>query len=145
MTPHYACIGFVAEKDCVAWFAEELRVLAHNVKSILSANVPMEFTRDDLEKFNKATHCHVCEKSFTPDDTRIRNHCHMTGQLRGSANSNCNLNYKDSHYIPVDFHNLSGYDVHFIMKEIATAYEGQVELLSITKEKALKTNRKKIT
>jgi len=33
------------------------------------------------------------------------------------------------------FHNLSGYDAHFIIKEIATAYEGYVELFSITKEK----------
>jgi len=40
---------FRRDKDCVAWFAEELKVLAHNVKSILSANIPMEFTRDDLE------------------------------------------------------------------------------------------------
>jgi len=42
---------FRRDKDCVAWFAEELRVLAHNVKSILSANVLMEFTRDDFKKF----------------------------------------------------------------------------------------------
>jgi len=82
---------FRRDKDCVAWFAEELRILAHNVKSILSANVPMEFTRDDLEKFNNATHCHVCEKPFAPDDTRIRDHCHLTGRFRGSAHSNCNL------------------------------------------------------
>jgi len=33
------------------------------------------------------------------------------------------------HCIPVTFHNLSGYDGHFIIKEIATAYEEQVELL----------------
>jgi len=33
------------------------------------------------------------------------------------------------------FHNLSGYDAHFIIKEIATAYDGHVELLPITKEK----------
>jgi len=32
------------------------------------------------------------------------------------------------------FHNLSGYDAHFIIKEIATAYERHVELLPITKE-----------
>jgi len=32
------------------------------------------------------------------------------------------------------FHNLSGYDAHFIIKEIATAYDGCVEL-PITKEK----------
>jgi len=42
---------FHRDKDCVAWFTEELRDLAHNVKSILSTNVLMEFTRDDLENF----------------------------------------------------------------------------------------------
>ncbi|XP_070529938.1 uncharacterized protein [Cardiocondyla obscurior] len=41
----------------------------------------------------------------------------------------------DSNCIPIVFHNLSGYDAHFIIKEIATAYEGTIELLPITKEK----------
>jgi len=95
----------------------------------------MEFTRDNLEKFNNATHCHICEKPFAPDDTRISDHCHLTGLFRGSAHSNCNLNYKDSHCIPIVFHNLFGYDAHFIIKEIVTTYEGHVELLLITKEK----------
>jgi len=61
---------FRRDKDCVAWFTEELRVLAHNVKSILFSNISTEFMRDNLEKFNNATHCHVCEKPFVPDDTR---------------------------------------------------------------------------
>jgi len=104
-------------RDCVTWFAEELRVLAHNVKSILSTNVPMEFTRDNLKKFNNATHCHVCEKLFAPNDTRVRDRCHLTMQFRGPTHSNCNLNYKDSHCIPVVFHNWSDYDAHFIIKE----------------------------
>jgi len=54
---------FRRDKDCVAGFAEGLRDLARNVKSILSTNVPMEFTRDDLEKFNNThTHCHIYKK-----------------------------------------------------------------------------------
>jgi len=130
---------FRRDKDCVAWFAEELRILAHNVESILSSNDPMEFTRDNLEKFNNATHCHVCEKPFAPNDMRVRDHCRamITGRFRGSAHSNCNLNYKDSHCIPIVFYNLSGYRAHFIIKEITTAYDGRVELLPITKEKYL--------
>jgi len=95
----------------------------------------MEFTRNNLEKFNNATHCHICEESFAPNDTRVRDHCHLTGRFRGSAHSNCNLNYKDSHCILIVFHNLSGYDTHFIIKEIAIAYDGRVELFPITKEK----------
>ncbi|KAG5317166.1 TCB1 transposase, partial [Pseudoatta argentina] len=36
--------------------------------------------------------------------------------------------------IKIIFHNLSSYDAHFIIKEIAT-YEGHIDVLSITKEK----------
>ncbi|KYN04689.1 hypothetical protein ALC62_04436 [Cyphomyrmex costatus] len=126
---------FHRDKDCISWFAGELKNLAHEVKSILSANVVMDFTRDDWRKFNSATHCHICEKPFMKNDKRVRDHCHLTGRYRGPAHSNCNLNYKDSRCIPVVFHNLSGYDAHFIIKEIATAYDGNIVLLPITKQK----------
>jgi len=64
---------FCRGKDCIAWFAEQLRNLAQSIKPILSANVAMvDF---DYEKFNSTTHCHVCEKPL-PDDTWVRDHCH---------------------------------------------------------------------
>ncbi|EZA47751.1 hypothetical protein X777_15518, partial [Ooceraea biroi] len=92
-------------------------------------------TRDEREKFTIATYCHICEKPFTSDDTRVRDHCHLTGRYRGPAHSNCNLNYKDSFCIPIVFHNLSGYDAHFIIKELVSNFEGTIELLPINKEK----------
>jgi len=70
----------------------------------------------DYEKFNNATHCHVCKQPFAPDDKRVHDHCYLTGGYRGPADFNCNLNYKDTHYILVVFHNLSGYDAHFIKR-----------------------------
>ena len=112
--------------NCVAWFAERLEDLAHRVKGILSNNVSMaNLTPDEREKFSSATHCHICEKPFDQDDTRVRDHCHLTGRYRGPAHSSCNLNYKDSYVIPIVFHNLSGYDAHFIIEDIATAFEGE--------------------
>ncbi|KYN29139.1 hypothetical protein ALC57_01430 [Trachymyrmex cornetzi] len=91
-------------------------------------------SKQQWEVYRTATRYHICEKPFTPDDTRVRDHCHLTGRYGGPAHSNCNLNYKNSMYIPVVFHNLSGYDAHFIIKEIATAYDGNVDVLPITKE-----------
>ncbi|XP_026830436.1 uncharacterized protein LOC113563250 [Ooceraea biroi] len=124
------------DTDCIAWFVEQLKDLAHRVKAILSRNVPMKnLTRDECEKYNSATHCHICEKPFASDDTRVCDHCHLTGRYRGPAHSNRNLNYKDSYTIPIVFHNLSGYDSHFIIKEIATAFEGAIDVLPINKEK----------
>jgi len=81
------------------------------------------------------------EKPFALDDNRVNDHCHLTSLYNSIAQSNCNLNYKNSYFIPIVFHNLSGYNSHFInynshiIKEIVTAYEDSTELLPITKEK----------
>ncbi|XP_026826253.1 uncharacterized protein LOC113562126 [Ooceraea biroi] len=109
--------------DCISWFVEELRALAFRVKAILTANVPMEnLTREQEVAYHSATHCHICEEPFAQDETRVRDHCHLTGRYRGPAHSNCNLNYKESYTIPIVFHNLSGYDSHFIIKELASVF-----------------------
>ncbi|XP_077270167.1 uncharacterized protein LOC143901616 [Temnothorax americanus] len=126
---------FCSDNDCVAWFVEELKGLAHRVKNVLFDIVCMvDLTRDEWETFHSAAQCHICEKPFAPNDNRVRDHCHLTGRYRGPAHSTCNLNYKDSHFIPIIFHNLSGYDAHFIIKEIAVAFEGSIDVLPITKE-----------
>ena len=81
-------------------------------------NKPLKMTKDDEEKFQKADGCHICEKQYNTTDVRVRDHCHITGQYRGSAHQDCNLNFKLTEKIPVIFHNLRGYDSHFIMQNI---------------------------
>ncbi|RLU24991.1 hypothetical protein DMN91_003083 [Ooceraea biroi] len=124
-------------EDCVPWFVGELGDLARRVKAILASNTPMrDLTSEQREELRDATAlCHVCGKPFAEADTRVRDHCHLTGRYRGPAHSACNLNYKDSHVIPVIFHNLSGYDAHFIIEDVANAFESSVELLPLTKER----------
>ncbi|XP_072743627.1 uncharacterized protein [Anoplolepis gracilipes] len=135
------------DNNCVAWFADELKNLAQRVKNILTTKVPIvNLTRKEEEEFRNATQCHICEKPFVKDDFRVRNYCHLTGRYRGPAHLNCNLNYKELFWIPIVFHNLSGYGLHFIIKEIATAFEGEIDLLPITKEKYISfTKNVKIT
>jgi len=108
---------FHRDKHCVAWFVEKLRNLAYRVKYILSANVPMEtLSSKQWERGGHfATRCNVtCMRNRSR--RMIHDHCHLTGRYRGLAYSNYNLNYKDSHCIPVVFYNLSGYNAHFIIK-----------------------------
>ncbi|XP_029673848.1 uncharacterized protein LOC115241990 [Formica exsecta] len=93
-----------------------------------------DFTPDEWERLMSATHCRVCEKPFESEDARVHDHCHLTGRYRDPAHSNCNLNYKETYVIPVFFHNLSGYDARFIIKDVANAFPGSVELLPLTKE-----------
>ncbi|XP_077262575.1 uncharacterized protein LOC143897644 [Temnothorax americanus] len=122
-------------EDCVSWFVNELRVLARRAKIKFSTNISMiELTEDEKREFQCATYCHVCRKVFQPEDKRMRDHCHLTGRYRGPAHDCCNLNYRNVYVIPVFFHNLSGYDAHFIIEKIANDFEGEVELLPLTKE-----------
>ena len=63
---------------------------------------------------------HLWEK-YDEKDVCIRDHCHITGKFRGSAHQECNLKQRiksEDIKIPVIFHNLRGYDSHFIMQQI---------------------------
>ena len=79
---------------------------------------PLEMTDEDEESFQRAEECHICKIPYTRGEFGVRDHCHVTGKYRGSAHEGCNLNFKLTDKIPVVFHNLKGYDSHFIMQEI---------------------------
>lgn len=84
---------------------------------------PLEMTASDERDFQNSTSCHICEKKYKPEEynLRVRDHNHITGKYRGSAHNNCNLKLRiepEKIKIPVIFHNLKGYDCHFIMQKI---------------------------
>ena len=81
-------------------------------------NKPLKMTPDNEEQFQKESKCHICDKKYNNNDIKVRDHCHITGVYRGSAHQDCNLNFKLTDKIPVIFHNLRGYDSHFITQEI---------------------------
>ena len=122
--------------DPSKWFAEELKQLAEDAETIFMCPIPMDqLTHDQKATYRQATECHICEKSIFPGQLKVRDHWHLTGIYRGSAHEECNLNYQDSRTIPVVFHNLSGYDAHFIIRDICTYFDGKIDLLPLNKEK----------
>ena len=87
-------------------------------------NKPLQLTKSEEKEFKKATHCHICERKYKPDEKEnipVRDHCHITGKYRGSAHKNCNSKLQisaEKNKIPVIFHNLKGYDSHFIIQKL---------------------------
>ena len=92
---------------------------------------PLIMTYENERDFQNSTVCHICERRFKPKDlvilddgdmtNKVRDHCHITGKYRGAAHIDCNLKWAISAKnlkIPVVFHNLKGYDCHFIMQKL---------------------------
>ena len=74
------------------------------------------------------------KKEFKPY-CKVRDHCHYTGKFRGAAHSSCNLRYKMPKEIPIEFHNGSTYDYHFIIKQLAKEFKGNFDSLGENTEK----------
>ena len=84
-------------------------------------NKPLFMTEVDEQHFKTMDECYICGEKYTDKDVRVRDHCHITGIFRGSAHQECNLKLRikpENLKIPVIFHNLRGYDSHFIMHQI---------------------------
>ncbi|KAK4871446.1 hypothetical protein RN001_016471 [Aquatica leii] len=122
--------------ECIDWFVCELKNIVDMCYRQLNTIVPMEKLNNQQQQiFLSSRVCHICKQPFNVDQVRVRDHNHQTGMFRGAAHQSCNLNYKDEYCVPVVFHNMSGYDAHFIIRKLSTLFEGNIKLLPINKEK----------
>ena len=105
-------------------------MLENNVKSIhkkFDKPKRMIFGSREKIEFKKATKCWICHGEFG-DEKKVRDHCHYT------AHNKCNLKYKKPKFIPVVFHNLSGYDSHLFIKNLGVS-EGNINCIPNNEEK----------
>ena len=110
-------------ENAVYKFMEKMLEEAEYCKAVIKKhfNKPLVMTEVDEQNFKTMDGCHICGEKYTDKDVRIRDHCHITGKFRGSAHQECNLKLRikpENLKIPVIFHNLRGYDSHFIMQQI---------------------------
>ncbi|XP_051172353.1 uncharacterized protein LOC127288757 [Leptopilina boulardi] len=124
------------ENDPAKWFADELRQFSEKIDNVFKNPISMDaLTPQQIADFKKASVCHICRKNIPANVKKVRDHCHLTGKYRGAAHKSCNLNYHECQIVPIVFHNLSGYDAHFIIHAVSTSFEGRVDLLPLNKEK----------
>ena len=114
-------------KDCIETFCNYIKGEAHRLYHMFP-KLPMDpLTKKQWKKYKRSTKCHICYKPFTLRDPKVRDHCHYTGL------SLCNLRYKIPSYIPVVFHNLSGYDAHLFIRELG-GHTSDMEAIAKNKE-----------
>ena len=110
-----------ASANVIDHLMESLQELEEELYEYQKQVKPMILTEEQEAEFQRATHCYMCKDPILEEAgkwSKVRDHNHATGEYRGAAHSQCNLNKKRSYHIPVFFHNLRGYDGHIIMQGI---------------------------
>ena len=90
-------------------------------------------TNEDEESYNNTNTCWICSKEITED--KVRDHCHITGKYRGAAHKKCNLQLRIPKKLPIIFHNLEGYDGHFIIRELNNFTNINIQVIPKSTEK----------
>ena len=108
------------QQSAVTWFVNEMLNLENIASNYFETNLPLEITPEEEESFQQSKVCWLCENPL--DNDKVRDHDHLTGKYRGAAHNKCNLNCKkkSSSFVPIFFHNFSGYDCHLIFEELLT-------------------------
>ena len=138
-------LSYYRDKDCMKVF---YKILKEQVERNLleKKKEMMPLTDEENRSHENQKLCHVCRKLFTKDDKKVKDHCHFIGKYTGAAHNGCDMNYKITKNIPSVFHNVSSYVGHFIMKEIANEFDGELECLGEKTEKyisfSVKVNKK---
>ena len=119
------------------WGQSHKRCYYENKKSDF---YPMKLKRvaeqADKDRPKKLNKCLFCRKPMMLKNFRdaVKNHCHITGEFRGTAHSACNNKLRikpKTMAIPVVFHNLRGYDAHHLMQAMSQ-YKKELTCITFT-------------
>ena len=53
-------------------------------------NKNLIMSEKEEEQFQSSNICWICKRLIDNDDEKLRDHCHVTGKVRGAAHWSCN-------------------------------------------------------
>ena len=109
--------GENAAYEFIEMILKEYEYCKKVMKKHFNKNLIMSEKEEEEEPQSKIS-CWLCENLINDDDEKVRDHCHITGNLRGAANWSCNINLQLTKKFLLIFHNLRGYDSHLIFDEL---------------------------
>ena len=123
---------FYRGENALEEFLRQLEEEEERIKEDLEQPAAMSLSPEEEQQFQDSLNCWICMQrlDIDPKNPRVRDHDHITGDFRGAAHSNCNLQLRikpEQQHIPVVFHNLKGYDGHLIISSIGRTRTDTVE------------------
>lgn len=133
--------------DSIVQYCED-----HFVKYMKNHQRMRKLTPDEEKEYEEADTCCLCGKPgnwerevpqytkkgvrYQPerDNVKVRHHNHFNGRFVGAAHSSCNLKGSQWPKLAVGFHNLKGYDSHFLIRAYQE-WHGRIQVLADNTEK----------
>ena len=122
-------------EDCIKKFCDHVIGEACRLYQSFPEKPMKPLNPKEMDRYKRSERCHICFKLFKEENPKVRDHCHYTGRYRGPAHMKCNLQYKIPSFFPIMFHNLSGYDAHLFIKELAASSTDGAKMGVIAKSK----------
>jgi len=111
--------GSESRDEVAKHFVASVTALATRLGNLLKAtNVPISMSVEEVRVHNAKSVCDMCKLPFTETRCKVTDHCHLSGRLRHTLCSPCNLKLVTPKFVPCFLHNLSKYDAHFIVTEL---------------------------
>jgi len=117
-----------AGSDAVEVFLHKLLAWErHYLDKLTGPNaVPINITKSRIDKWKQEFDsrppekrlCHICKETIHPNQNYALDHDHLNGNPIDMAHISCNLRRTEKQRLVCFAHNLSGYDGHFLLKEI---------------------------
>ena len=110
--------------NCVQWFLRDMQCVSKEIRDIYQQLMPIKkFTAEEELCHILVVKCFLCRRHFHESDDLSKkqtDHCHITGQYRGSTCKYCNLKNLSLTGIPIPIvlHSFSGYDSKLIMQHV---------------------------
>jgi len=100
-------------------FIKALKDMEGTVSRYLRSYVVMNelSLEEKLESANKVK-CGECFRQFNKNVIKCKHHCHITGNYLSTVCLDCNLKLKNVRFVPLFFHNLSGFDSNIILSSL---------------------------
>ena len=108
-------------EDCMEDLVINLEYICSKVYNLIPGKE--KITRENKQNYLNSNKCYICDGYFNEENKKKKDFCYYTGNYLGACHFGC-LN-KRVNFIPVFFHNLSNYDSHLFITNLASKINGE--------------------
>jgi len=129
--------GSATQDDVAKRFVSDVLGVTKKIARLYKeVNVPIIMSVEDCHVHDVKTMCDLCRCTFSERNCKTAHHDHLSGRFLKTLCNTCNLKLKTPNFVPCYLHNLSNYDAHFIVTNLACDDDNnRISVIANTEEK----------